>query len=78
MLRRERARLKLRLRLRLVLMLRLHPGRGPPRLLLSLRLGRRGSSLALLAREGCLMRSLSRLGLPGVCGAGLFTQADRL
>ncbi len=52
LLRQERARL--RLRLKLVLMLRLSPWRGPPRLLLSLGLGRRGGSLALLAREGCL------------------------
>jgi hypothetical protein len=74
LLRQKRA----RLRLRLVLMLRLSPGRGPPRLLLSLGLGRRGGSLALLAREGCLVRSLSRLGLPGVCRASLFAQADSL
>ena len=78
LLRRERMRLWLRLRLRLVLMLRLHSGRGSPRLLLSLGLGRRGGSLALLAREGCLVRSLSRLGLPGVCRSSLFAQADSL
>jgi hypothetical protein len=61
------------------LMLRLRPGGRPPRLLLSLRLGRRrGGSLALLAEEGCLMRSLSRLGLPGICRTSLFTQADSL
>ncbi len=41
LLRQKRARLGLRLRLRLVLMLRFSPGRGPPRLLLSLGLGRR-------------------------------------
>jgi hypothetical protein len=78
LLRQERARLRLRLRLRLILMLRLTPGRGPPKLLLSLGLGRRGGSLALLAREGCLACGLSRLGLPGVCRASLFTQADSL
>jgi hypothetical protein len=78
LLRQERTRLRLRLRLRLVLMLGHSPGRRPPELLLSLRLGRRGGPLALLAREGCLACSLSRLRLPGVCRASLFTQADRL
>jgi hypothetical protein len=74
----ERAKLRLRLRLKLVLMLRLSPGRSPPRLLLSLGLGRREGSLALLAGESCLSCGLSRLGLPGVCRASLFTQADSL
>jgi hypothetical protein len=76
LLRQERT--GLRLRLRLVLMLGHSPRRGPPRLLLSLRLGRRGGTLALLPREGCLACNLPDLGLLGVCGAGLFTQASRL
>jgi hypothetical protein len=45
------------------------------RLLLSLRLGGRGGTLA---RKGRLASSLARLGLPALRGASLFTKAGGL
>jgi hypothetical protein len=48
------------------------------RLLLSLRLGRRGGSLTLLAGESCLASSLMRLGLLVLHAVGLFPEAGGL
>jgi hypothetical protein len=72
-------RLWLWLKLVLVLRLRLRRRRRvTARLLLTLRLGRRGGSLALLAGESCLASGLMRLGLLGLHAVGLFPEAGGL